>query len=91
MREIAAVNETEKQVDPVCGMRVTPEETERVAEYQGRRYLFCAEACRRAFVKNPESYLAEKPPKKKGWWGRYLARLGSANKETFGPTGPQCH
>jgi YHS domain-containing protein len=61
--------------DPVCGMTVDPERTDIVATVEGQAYYFCAEGCRKAFVKHPKKYLE---PKKKGMWGRYLERLEKA-------------
>jgi YHS domain-containing protein len=81
----------EKAKDPVCGMDVEPGRTRLVAIYQGHSYWFCANACREAFEKNPQKYLEAKPPKRKGWFGRYLERLGKANEAQFGKKGPRCH
>lgn len=75
---------TETFVDPVCGMSVNPEKTDIEATIEGHVYYFCAEGCRKAFVKNPKKYLE---PKKKGLWGRYLERL---EKATGGQT-IKCH
>lgn len=61
--------------DPVCGMTVNPERTDIVATVEGQSYYFCAEGCRKTFVKHPKKYLE---PKKKGMWGRYLERLEKA-------------
>jgi Cu+-exporting ATPase len=44
--------------DPVCGMRIDPEDAAATAEYEGTTYYFCSEACRDAFVADPASYLA---------------------------------
>jgi YHS domain-containing protein len=41
--------------DLVCGMEV--EEGTNCAEYEGKRYCFCTEACRDEFLKNPSKYL----------------------------------
>ena len=43
--------------DPVCGRFVTEETAQAVAEYRGRRYLFCSRGCRAAFERNPETCL----------------------------------
>ncbi len=82
---------TEAIIDPVCGMNVPPGKRDLVAEYQGSSYYFCAEACRKAFEKNPEKYLERKPPKPKGWFGRYLERMAKANEQQFGSGGHRCH
>ena len=73
--------------DPVCGMDVNPNVTDKVTNFQGLSYYFCSESCRKAFETNPEDYLKGKKIKHKGIWGRYLDRL---NKTTGGKP-PQCH
>lgn len=40
--------------DPVCGMRVEPNGL--TAEYNGRNYRFCSEACQELFLAQPEQY-----------------------------------
>ena len=42
--------------DPVCGMEVDEKKAVARTSYKGRTYYFCAEACKRAFEKNPEKY-----------------------------------
>lgn len=71
---------------PVCGMPVTTRKAEHAEERQGRVYFFCADGCRRR-------WLEENPccGSSKGWWGRYIDRLGKANTGTFGSAGPKCH
>jgi adenylate cyclase len=44
--------------DPVCGMRIDPVDAAATAEYEGRTYYFCSEACHDAFVADPSSYPA---------------------------------
>jgi adenylate cyclase len=41
-------------IDPVCGMRIDPDDAVASAEHDGQRYWFCSEACRDAFVVDPE-------------------------------------
>ena len=85
---------TEPVIDPVCGMKVDPNKTDFKASYQGDDYYFCAEACRREFVKNPQRYQEPKPvnPREpKTWWGRYLERVAKANEELFGGSSRCCH
>jgi len=74
-------------IDPVCMMQVASGNKNLLFTHQMRTYYFCAEACCKAFQKNPEKYLKLKAPKRKGLWGRYLERL---NKVTGGRA-PQCH
>jgi Cu+-exporting ATPase len=80
-----------KQIDPVCGMSVVPGDKNLESTYDGRIYLFCAEACRRAFEADPRKYLESKPVKQKGWFGRLMERMAKANEEHFGCAGPKCH
>ena len=85
---------TKTVIDPVCGMKVDPSKTDLVATHQGYSYYFCAEGCRKAFEANHQKYLEPRPAKlkgPKGWWGRYLERMGMANRELFGGGSPRCH
>jgi YHS domain-containing protein len=85
---------TEIVIDPVCGMKVDTKRTAFKAAYHGQDYYFCAEGCRREFVKNPQRYLETKPANPRGtktWWGRYLERVAKANEEIFGGRPPCCH
>jgi len=77
-------------IDPVCGMKVIPGKTKLVSVYRGHSYWFCAQGCREAFEAHPQKYLDTTPPKRKGWLGRFLDRLGRANEEEFGKGGPRC-
>ena len=74
-------------IDPVCGMSVNPESTKIIATIEGKRYYFCAEGCRKAFVENPKKFLEQKCGKPKGLWGRYLARL----QKSTGGNPMKCH
>jgi adenylate cyclase len=40
-------------IDPVCGMRIDPDDAVATAEHEGQRFWFCSEACRDAFVAEP--------------------------------------
>jgi YHS domain-containing protein len=42
--------------DPVCGMRMTPEEAVHVSEYAGVVHRFCSEACKAKFDREPAKY-----------------------------------
>ncbi len=42
--------------DPVCGMQVEESIAPAQAEYEGRTYYFCSEACRAMFERNPGRY-----------------------------------
>jgi YHS domain-containing protein len=81
-------------IDPVCGMKVDPDKTDLKASYQGKDYWFCAEACRREFMKNPQRYREPKTVNRrrpKTWWGRYLERVAKANEELLGGSPHCCH
>ena len=67
-------------IDPVCGMTVPHRQEWFVSEYGGRRYYFCAAACRKTFEQNPRKYLDSECVKRKTWWDRYLARLNRATE-----------
>lgn len=79
---------TEKPIliyDPVCGMRLDLRINDIQAKYQDRRYYFCAESCKRKFLEDPANYI-----KPKGWWRRYLDRMGRINRKPFGSKRPGC-
>jgi Cu+-exporting ATPase len=42
--------------DPVCGMKIDTDDAAATAEYEGKTYYFCSEACRDAFVADPAAY-----------------------------------
>jgi len=44
--------------DPVCGMRVDTDDAAATAEYEGKLYYFCSQACHDAFVADPTTYVA---------------------------------
>jgi YHS domain-containing protein len=81
-----SVKKNKAVTDPVCGMDVVPSTTDISAEIDGDTYYFCAEGCRKSFVQDPQKFLC-KPAKKKGIWGRYLARLEKAS----GGKAMKCH
>jgi YHS domain-containing protein len=43
-------------VDPVCGMRIDPDDAVATVEYEGRTFYFCSEACRDGFLADPAAY-----------------------------------
>ena len=50
--------------DPVCGMRIDPDDAAGNAEHEGKRYYFCSQTCYDAFVADlllEESVSAEDP------------------------------
>ena len=42
--------------DPVCGMEVDERKAAATWVYKGQTFYFCAEACKRAFEKDPIKY-----------------------------------
>ena len=81
------LKQTDSALDPVCGMTVNQRQADIVTTIQGQTYYFCAEGCRKSFVVDPQKYLSPAPPKKKGFWGRYLDRL----EKTTGGKAMNCH
>ena len=76
------------KTDPVCGMVVEPNIMEISADSHEETYFFCSESCRKAFMENPKKYLCPAIiKKKKGIWGRYLARL----EKVSGGKAMKCH
>jgi len=55
----AAVQVSDKAVDPVCGMSVTKAGAKWTYDYKGATYYFCSEGCKTSFAKEPEKYLAK--------------------------------
>ncbi len=53
------------KLDPVCGMTVAADSPHSF-EYDGKKYLFCCDACKQKFAQNPEHYLQNKEALKKG-------------------------
>jgi YHS domain-containing protein len=51
--------EREQLVDPICGMRMNPEEAPAVTTYGDRSYYFCSDTHKEEFEKNP-AFWAEK-------------------------------
>jgi YHS domain-containing protein len=44
--------------DPVCGMRLDPDDAVATVEHDGVTYYFCSEFCRDAFVADPAAYIS---------------------------------
>jgi YHS domain-containing protein len=72
------------KIDPVCSMKVKPDKTNHIFNYNGEEYYFCCNGCLDSFRKEPGKYLKQK---RKGMWGRYLDRLA---KSTDGKS-MKCH
>ena len=73
-----------KFIDPVCGMDVDPGTAAASTCYKGTIIFFCAEGCKEKFEKDPEGYTVAR---RKGFWQRYLDRLGKAT----GGKAMSCH
>jgi Cu+-exporting ATPase len=52
---------TEKHIDPICGMTVTPETAAGRSEFQGKTYYFCAVSCKQRFDADPARVLSGQP------------------------------
>jgi trehalose synthase len=50
LNQIASGDRAEERQDPVCGLVLDPDGDAPAIEEDGRRYSFCSEDCRRAFV-----------------------------------------
>jgi YHS domain-containing protein len=44
--------------DPVCGMRIDPDDAVATVDHDGETYYFCSEVCRDAFVADPAAYIS---------------------------------
>ena len=51
----------ELQIDPVCGMKVSPEKAAATAEHAGRTWYFCGQSCFRKFQVDPARYDGSQP------------------------------
>ena len=47
----------EYAVDPVCEMKVDPQNPPFQVSHQGKTYYFCSEACKHIFERVPEKYI----------------------------------
>jgi len=52
-------NESDQQIDPVCGMTVDVGTAEYISEYQQKKYYFCCAGCLHSFEKSPVKYLSD--------------------------------
>ena len=51
----------EKAIDPVCGMKVDPDNTAYHAAYEAADYHFCSDGCLTKFTDDPDKYVAALP------------------------------
>lgn len=47
-----------KEIDPVCGMTVTPG-IDLETQYKGKKYYFCNPSCKTEFERNPENFISK--------------------------------
>jgi YHS domain-containing protein len=57
----APENTQEVVVCKVCGMKVDKAQNPITWDYKGKTYYFCSQDCKNSFMKDPESFLKEKP------------------------------
>jgi Cu+-exporting ATPase len=43
--------------DPVCGMRLNPDDAAATEDHEGTTYYFCSQTCHDAFVADPSTYV----------------------------------
>ncbi len=61
-RTLLPVIEPEQVIDLVCGMTVEAVPANRPYEFEGTTYYFCAMGCRKAFEKDPASFISREVP-----------------------------
>jgi len=52
-----SLNDIEKSVDPVCGMKVSVDNTRYISILNGINHYFCCSGCKNKFERSPEKYL----------------------------------
>jgi Cu+-exporting ATPase len=53
-------NGTPNQVkDPVCGMKIRPQNAAGSSEFNGQTVFFCSQGCKQAFDANPAKYAGQ--------------------------------
>src|SRR5687767_13278222 len=45
------------EIDPVCGMSVSPEQAAGTYQYSGKDYFFCSKGCLEKFRSSPDKYV----------------------------------
>ncbi len=61
-------NENKKEYlvrDPVCGMRINPDDAVDVTIYKGKIYYFCAHSCCKKFNEQPDRFTNNNPVQEK--------------------------
>ncbi len=52
------------ETDPVCGMKVSVENSNGSTKFDGRNYYFCSQKCQEKFVASPQTYINHEAQKK---------------------------
>lgn len=61
-------NENKKEYlvrDPVCGMKIEPDDAVDVTIYKGKIYYFCAHSCSKKFNEQPDRFINNSPEPEK--------------------------
>ena len=53
---------SELVLDPVCGMKIRPEDAARELQHEGQAYFFCSAGCATKFERAPQTYLESQDP-----------------------------
>lgn len=71
--------ESSLEKDPVCGMTVSTSTTRENSQYNGNKFYFCGQKCKKKFDSNPDEYIiamADKNPIKDS------SSIGSSSPQT---------
>ena len=52
--------------DPVCGMKIRPQDAAGSSEFNGRTIYFCSKGCKQAFDANPGKYAGQSSGTRRG-------------------------
>jgi Cu2+-exporting ATPase len=55
-KEVQLMKKKQLVTDPVCGMKIEPENAYSELEYEGHAVYFCSQRCEEEFKKNPKKY-----------------------------------
>lgn len=73
------------ETDPICGMRVDPEEAAGTSQFQGRTYYFCSTNCKREFDRNPATHAGHRHEQREAATDR-PSHAPSLNRVAFSAT-----
>src|SRR5215470_4478679 len=65
------------EIDPVCGMKVDPQNAQAAVEYGGKKYYFCCQGCATRFSAEPEKFLNKARSSKQSNQHAALVQLGA--------------